>query len=145
MFAKPDFNLQKVRGDKPAKSIKLYKGFTLLSIVVILILLIIIVLLVRANGAIQSQQTSLSYPQLIDNPKEIINNLAKIYQLPNEDPSILTVADVSVAKKNNPEFYQAAKQNDILVVFKETGLAILYRAQENKIINVSKINFESTK
>jgi len=84
---------------------------------------------------------------VLDNPetasknevKEITDILAKIYDLPkDEEPSIATVLDVE--KLKNQPFFARAQNGDKVVIYIKSQLAILFRVNDNKIINVSPVS-----
>ena len=56
--------------------------------------------------------------------------------LVNEDevPTVATIVNVNDLQVDNPGFYGAAKNGDKLVVYSDK--ALIYREEENKIINV---------
>ena len=59
-----------------------------------------------------------------------------------EEPTMATLLDIEELKKENPEFYENAKEGDFLVIYSEK--AIIFRETENKIINVAPVYFEQT-
>lgn len=65
-----------------------------------------------------------------------ITAVSKLYSLPkDEKPSVLTVSDKEAAKKDYPSLDQA-ENGDVLLVYKEAKLAILYRPSEKKLVKV---------
>lgn len=73
--------------------------------------------------------------------KEVAEDLAaivsKIYQLPNETPTIATVVDVNDLPLD--PFYQNAREGDKILIFAAYQEVILYRPSENKIIEVGSL------
>ncbi len=74
--------------------------------------------------------------------EEILENLGSIILLPDEEPTMATLLDIEELKKENPEFYKDAQKGDYLVIYSEK--AIIYREEENKVINVAPVYFEQT-
>lgn len=60
--------------------------------------------------------------------------LSKVYSVPNEKPaSVATVQDKDAVKKQYPALDQA-ENGDVVFVYKDAKLAILYRPSEKKVI-----------
>lgn len=75
--------------------------------------------------------------------KVVRENFGKIFNINESDPTIATVTDVEKLKKANPEFYKDAKEGDNLIIITEKKLAVLYRLEENKIINISYVDLSN--
>lgn len=76
-----------------------------------------------------------------DNKKEVedlVKEVSKIIELPNETPVLATVTDLN--KVQNQEFFAKAKTGDKVLVFVNSKKAILYRPDEKKIIEVGRVN-----
>lgn len=85
----------------------------------------------RNPHAQQEQQASAS-------TKEVIKALGRIIFLPSDrQPTVTTVEDVEALKKTNQTFYRDVFKGDYLVLY--TDRAIIFRKQENKVINVAPI------
>ena len=70
--------------------------------------------------------------------KEVIDALSKIIALPTDkQPTVAKVEDAETLKKTNQTFYKDISQGDYLVLY--TDRAIIFRKQENKVINVAPI------
>lgn len=68
----------------------------------------------------------------------IVDKLALLMVLPtDEKPTVATVVDVDALRKENPTFYKDAKNGDRLIIY--STKAILFRAEDNKIINVAPV------
>ena len=72
--------------------------------------------------------------------QQILDDIAKLMLLPNETPTVAALIDVSGLKQDNPSFYKNALDGDILIIY--TDKAILYREQDNLIINVAPVFIE---
>jgi hypothetical protein len=74
--------------------------------------------------------------------QEVLYRLEEIYLLPDEEPTVATIVNISLLQEQNERFYGNAKNGDKLVIFVENKLAIIYRFEENKIKNIAAIDFE---
>ena len=61
--------------------------------------------------------------------------IAKSYTLPKEKPTLGTVNDSETIKKANPTFFKDLAKDDILLIYKNAPLVIVYRPATKKIIN----------
>lgn len=74
-----------------------------------------------------------------DEVKKIVAEVAKLARLPqNETPSIATITDVS--KLKDQPFFKDAKNGDILLVFNNSGKAVLYDPKDKKIVDVTTLS-----
>lgn len=87
---------------------------------------------------------------LKDNPQKtaqeetskLINAISELIVLPDEEPTIATVADPE--KLRDQLFFIKAQKDDRVLIYTENRKAILYRPSEHKIIEVAPIvNVES--
>jgi len=70
--------------------------------------------------------------------KKLLEAVAKLIVIPqNEDPLVATVQDAKALADQSP-FYKDARNGDKLIVFRDR--AILYRAEENRLVNASPFN-----
>ena len=65
-------------------------------------------------------------------------DVAKLIELPNEDPTVATVVDASKLKTQS--FFANAQNGDKVLLFPQAKKAILYRPSINKVIEVAPIN-----
>lgn len=87
---------------------------------------------------VKSQTTQSASPKE-DEVKKIVAEVAKVARLPqNETPSIATITDVS--KLKDQPFFKDAKNGDILLVFNNSGKAILYDPKEKKVVDVTTLS-----
>lgn len=74
--------------------------------------------------------------------KELVSEVSKLYALPkDEQPIVGEVQDVSKLKEQ--PFFKNAKNGDKILIYKEARLAIVYRADQNKLINVGPIAIDA--
>lgn len=72
-----------------------------------------------------------------------ISEVGKLYDLPaNEKPDVATVKDKEALKKQYP-FFDQAENDDVVLIYKEAKLAILYRPSTNKLVKVGPVNIEN--
>ena len=72
-----------------------------------------------------------------------IAEVNKLYALPaNEKPDVATVKDKDALKKQYP-FFDQAENNDVVLIYKEAKLAILYRPSTKQLIKVGPVNVDN--
>jgi hypothetical protein len=103
----------------------------------------LLVLIVVAAGSYEYGRYSVynQYPQLSkqDEANAILGKLSLLIQLPqNETPNMATIIDAAAAKKQQA-FVQDAENGDVLIIYSNADMAILYRPSTNKIIAVGPI------
>lgn len=75
--------------------------------------------------------------------EDTVEAVGKLYSLPkDEKPDIATVKDKEALKKQYP-FFDQAENDDVVLIYKEAKLAILYRPSTNQLIKVGPVNIES--
>lgn len=72
---------------------------------------------------------------------KILASLGKLMVMPEGDPVLFKVNDQEVMRKQQA-FFKDTKNDDILLVFQQSGKAILYRPSTNVIVNVGPVNFD---
>jgi len=134
------FNLPKSR-NKLSKPLKI----AIYILVPLLILAAIYFALDRA-GYIRAFQLGLQLQQQqqqqVDQDKVVLDSLKKIMLLPGDDvkPTMATITDIDVLKKEQPTFFANAKNGDRVIVYPNT--AIIYDYNANKIIQVGPVNIQ---
>ncbi len=70
--------------------------------------------------------------------KSLVGKVSKLINVPEETPVIATIikADQLIAEQ---KFYAGSKDGDYLIVFPTAQKAIIYRENENRLINVGPI------
>jgi len=71
----------------------------------------------------------------------LIDKVKKIILVPDENPTIATIANLEEVQKQNATFYADAKEGDTVIIF--STKALIYRESEDKIINVAPVTKES--
>ncbi len=108
----------------------------------------ILILILVAGGFYELGRYSIysQYPQLSqqNQANAILTKVGALIQLPqNEVPSMATIVDAEAAKKGQP-FLADAQNGDILIVYPNSFLAILYRPSTDKLIAVGPVNTTPT-
>lgn len=76
--------------------------------------------------------------------QEILDKIAKHIVLPSgEEPIIATVTDAAALKKES-DFYQSAKNNDIVIIYTKAKKAYLYDPDRDIILNVGPVITEES-
>jgi len=110
---------------------------------VIIIVIVLIMLIPSVYFYIQYQSTK----DLLQNPKaqtsaqtkSLVAAVGKLIELPqNEQPRLATVTDVT--QLVGQSFFAKAKNGDKVLIYTQSGKAILYRESINKIIDVAPVN-----
>jgi len=73
--------------------------------------------------------------------QKLTEEITKYLELPKETPTIATVSDVD--KLKSQEFFANAQNGDKVLVFSQAGRALLYRPSTHKVIEYSKVDFNS--
>jgi hypothetical protein len=69
----------------------------------------------------------------------ILTKIGQLIQLPNEQPTMVTINDAVSAKQQQP-FLTNAENGDILIVYPNAAEALLYRPSTDKLIAVGPVN-----
>lgn len=88
----------------------------------------------------KSTQDILKNPNLATEKqtKAIIEEVSKLIELPNEQPTIATITDVT--KLKDQPFFAHAKNGDKVLIYTGVKKAILYDPTINKIVDVAPVN-----
>lgn len=71
--------------------------------------------------------------------ERVLEKVAKLYFLPgNEEPTVAQIEDKE--KLASQSFFNSAQNGDYLLVYPEAKLALLYREDANKLVNVGPVN-----
>jgi hypothetical protein len=73
----------------------------------------------------------------------VLASIGKLMVLPEGDPVLFRVSDENTMRKQQA-FFKDTKNDDVLLVFQESGKAIIYRPSTNLIVNVGPVNFDQT-
>ena len=66
---------------------------------------------------------------------DVMEKLGEIMELPNENPQLVTVSDVTQLR--DQKFFANAQNGDVVVIFSQAQKAVLYRPTTNKIIEIA--------
>lgn len=121
------------------------KNDSLYKFVIILLLLVIIgggvylfVIKPRTQGT-NTDQTAQNAEET-EKYNQLITKIKKIILVPDENPTIATIANLEEVQKQNATFYADAKEGDTVIIF--STKALIYRESEDKIINVAPVTKE---
>lgn len=105
--------------------------------VLILLALIIIPIAVGLMAQDQNRRNSNKNPDVLaaNEVNDILAKVGALMDLPNEEPTIATVSDVS--KLKDQQFFAKAQNGDKVIIFPNAQKAILYRPSSNKIIEIA--------
>jgi len=87
-----------------------------------------------------TQLSKKNAPQL--EGQELVKDIGKNIQLPDETPTLATVNDVS--KLKNQEFFKNAQNGDKVLIFSNAGRALLYRPSTHKVIEYSRVDLSNS-
>ena len=79
------------------------------------------------NGQLSNEQVEL-----------LVEKVGKLMVLPNETPLVATVEDAGQLRAEQA-FYKDVQNGDKLIIFPQAAKAIIYREEENKIVNAGPI------
>lgn len=102
---------------------------------------IITVLALVVAGYFYYQTTQLKKsPQAVvaKETKEVVSKVSKLVSLPDEQPTIATVADPEVLK--DQAFFAKAQKGDKVLIYTNAKKAILYSVTLNKILDIAPLN-----
>lgn len=121
---------------------KIYDYFLSISSKKIIISLLILLILSLASSLYIFGQ----YKKLLKNADNIgqaesamiLNKLSKIIELPKDEiPQLADIIDID--KLKGDPFFSESKNGDKIIIYSKAKKAIIYRLEENKIINVGPI------
>lgn len=113
-----------------------------------IIVAIIFVVLITTSFYFYSKYKSTK--KILDNPttqakndkEKLIKEVGTLIDLPNEEPTLATVTNKE--KLKSQPFFAKTENGDRVLIYTKAKKAILYRPSINKIIEVSKINLETS-
>jgi hypothetical protein len=68
----------------------------------------------------------------------IVDNVSKLYDVPQEEPTLAKVSEAEKLKKEQ-DFFKNAQNGDYILVYPNAKIGILYRESTNKIINIGPV------
>jgi hypothetical protein len=70
--------------------------------------------------------------------------VGKIYDVPkNEQPTVALVQDKN--KLQSQAFFQKVQNGDYVLIFPKSKFALIYRSNENKLVNAGPLTLEQSK
>ncbi len=73
---------------------------------------------------------------------QLTNTVSKLYDLPKDEKPIIGSVQDKEKLKDQP-FFKNAQNGDKILIYKEAKLAVIYRQEENKLINVGPIAIDA--
>lgn len=74
---------------------------------------------------------------------QYVKEVGKLYDLPkSEKPDVATVKDKDALKKQYP-FFDKAENGDVVLIYKDAKIAILYRPSNKQLVKVGPVNIQS--
>ena len=92
------------------------------------------------NRDLNSQLALTDQDRVAKQNQELLADVGKLYDLPEEEPTIFLVNDPVKTQEDNPgikDLFEDLKKDDYLLVYKTERLGIQYRPSENKIIKTT--------
>jgi len=90
------------------------------------------------NGDTPSAVLTKSQQDIIDGIIEKTKEKNLISQDSTEQPQVSIVSDISKLKGQNPTFYANARNNDVVAIFSDSQVIVLYNLETKTIINSGK-------
>jgi hypothetical protein len=75
--------------------------------------------------------------------KVILDDISKLMLLPEGDPVLFKVSNRDQMRAQQA-FFKDTENDDVLLVFQQSGKAIIYRPSSKTIINVGPVNFDNS-
>jgi hypothetical protein len=121
------------------------KTLVIAGVGLLLVIIAIVVAVMMLQGKNEANAETDTDPK--DNAattSRIITKVGELYDLPkSEEPTVAAIQDKT--KLANQEFFNKAVNGDYLLVYTEAKLALLYREDIDKLINVGHVNMDTTK
>ena len=92
------------------------------------------------NRDLNSQLALTDQDRVAQQNEELLADVGKLYDLPEEEPTIFLVNDPVKTQEDNPgikDLFSDLKKDDYLLVYKTERLGIQYRPSEKKIIKTA--------
>ncbi len=115
-------------------------GMVLISVLIVGLLAAMLAYQINTTNSLREENKRLSTPGEAAKLEtaQLKADVAKLIQLPNEEPTVATVTDV--AKLKTQQFFANARNGDRVLIFPQAKKAILYRPSTGKIVEVAPIN-----
>ena len=110
------------------------------TIIKIAVALVVLIAFGTAGYFAKSYYSLRSHPGSAaeDDTKRLVSAVGKLYQLPSDETPIAGKVRDKEKLKDQP-FFQKAENNDDILIYQKAKVAIIYRAGENRLINVGPI------
>jgi hypothetical protein len=113
------------------------------NIIVAVVVVVVVIAGYFGYNAYQARQASPEVQQakLQEEKNEILQKVAALTQVPEEEPVLFTVNDANLLKSQQA-FFKDAENGDVLLVYQSSSKALIYRPSSNKIINAGPVSFQ---
>lgn len=95
----------------------------------------------QKNYASPDAQAEKQAQEAEEEKQKILASLGKLMILPEGDPVLFKVSNEEVMRKQQA-FFKDAKNDDVLLVFQQSGKAIIFRPSANLVVNAGPVNFD---
>ncbi len=114
--------------------------------ILVIILLLFVVNLTRDRNQLAGQVDKLSSDSSSSSSgeiKQLTDRIGQFYLLPtNETPVLANISDANAAK-NKSAFFKNAQNGDKVLLYSKAGIAILYRPEIKKVVNVAPLDLSN--
>lgn len=111
-----------------------FKYILITSISLVILMILVVSIFISSNGANETIEIS---ENIGLSNQELIRTVGDIFLLPDETPTIATVTDKNLLSEQ--AFFTEAIDGDKVLIFVESEIAILFRPDIGKIVNVSNV------
>jgi cell division protein FtsL len=128
---KKGVNMEEIKRTSKGDDVRRRK--TLSKVIKVVLALIVLAVVAFASIKIYSSLTMTDADRAVAETERTRDDVAKLMDLPSEEPTITTVSDAENLKKQ--PFFAATENGDKILIFIEARKVVLYRPSTNRIIN----------
>jgi hypothetical protein len=111
----------------------------LIAIVLAVVLVLVGGWMIMTSGGSSQQPIVAQDGKLTDQQsREVKSRVEKLIKTPQEEPVMAVVTQADALIKEQP-FYQGVENGDILLIYPQSGKAILYSAKQDMLLNVGPV------
>lgn len=116
------------------------------SIIIFIVIALLVVIALGVAGYFAKQYYDLrSYPSMAANQEatQLTTAVNKLYELPKDEKPVIGSVQDKEKLKDQP-FFKNAQNGDKILIYQKAKMAIIYRQQDNKLINVGPITIDTS-